>query len=72
MEKELFKINQLIILLDIFFIYISNVIPSPGFPSEKLLSHPHSPCSPTNPLLLPCSGIPLYWGLLRTKGLSSH
>ena len=27
-------------LLDIFFIYISNAIPFPGFPSENPLSHP--------------------------------
>jgi hypothetical protein len=32
-------------LLDIFFIYISNVIPFPGFPSKNPLSLPHS----TNP-----------------------
>jgi hypothetical protein len=39
-------------LLVIFFIYISNVIPFPGFPSENPLSPPPSPCSPTHPLLL--------------------
>jgi hypothetical protein len=48
-------------LLDIFFIYISNVIPVPGLPSEN--SHPiHlSPCSPTQPLLLSCPGASLHW-----------
>ena len=30
--------------LFIFFINISNVIPFPGFPSRKPLSHPPSPC----------------------------
>jgi hypothetical protein len=50
-------------LLDIFFIYISNVIPFPSFPSENPLSPPVSPCSPTHPLLLPGPGIPLYWGI---------
>jgi hypothetical protein len=50
-------------LLDVFFIYISNVIPFPGFPSENPLSHPPSPCSPTYPLPLPCPGIPLHWSI---------
>ena len=31
----------------IFFIYISNVIPFPSFPSENPLSSPPSPCSLT-------------------------
>jgi hypothetical protein len=31
-------------LLDIFFIYISNVILFPLYPPEKPLSHPSSPC----------------------------
>ena len=50
-------------LLDIFFIYISNVIPFLGFPSENPLSHPSSPYSSTHLLLLPCPGIPLHWGI---------
>jgi hypothetical protein len=50
-------------LFDIFFIYISNVIPFPGFTSENPLSPPPSPCSPTYPLPLPVPGIPLYWGI---------
>jgi hypothetical protein len=50
-------------LLDIFFIYISNVIPFPGFPSENPLSHLPSPCSPTYPLPLTCPGIPLHCGI---------
>jgi hypothetical protein len=39
---------QNVFYLDIFFIYISNVIPFPGFPSEK---HPAPPPHPllTNP-----------------------
>jgi hypothetical protein len=61
-----------IFLLDIFFIYISNVIPFPGFLSKK--APPPSPCSPTHPLLIPGPGIPPNWAysLHRTKGLSSH
>jgi hypothetical protein len=35
-----------------FFIYISNVVPFPSFPSENPLSPPPSPCSPIHPLLL--------------------
>jgi hypothetical protein len=50
-------------LLDIFFIYISNVIPFPGFPFENLLPSPF-PCSPTyHPLPLPGPGILLHWGI---------
>ena len=49
--------------LDIFFIYISNVIPFPSFLSENPLSLSQSPCSSTHPLLLPGPGIPLYWGI---------
>jgi hypothetical protein len=47
-----------IFLLDIFFIYISNIILFPSFPSENPLSPPYYPCSPTHPLLLPGPGIP--------------
>ena len=50
-----------VILLAIFFIYISNVIPFPGFPSENSL--PLFPFSPTHPHLLPGPGIPLHWGI---------
>ena len=49
--------------LDISFIYISNIIPFPGFPSENPLFPPTSPCYPTHPLPLPVPGIPLYWGI---------
>jgi hypothetical protein len=37
-------------LIDIFFIYISNVVPFPSFPSENTLSPSPSPCLPTHPL----------------------
>jgi hypothetical protein len=50
-------------LLSIFFIYISNVIPFPGFPFENPLSPSPSPCSPTHPLPIPGPGISLYWGI---------
>jgi hypothetical protein len=51
-------------LLDIFFIYISNVIPFPSFPSKIPLSpSPVSPCSSTHSLLLHCPGISLHWGI---------
>ena len=33
-----------IFILDIFFIYISNVIPIPSSPSRNTLSHPSYPC----------------------------
>jgi hypothetical protein len=70
--KILFKIHNfdvdfifsfLSFLLDIFFIYISNAIPFPSFPSKNPLSSPPSPCSSTHPLALPDPGIPLYWGI---------
>jgi hypothetical protein len=50
------------ILLDILFIYISNVILFPGFPSGNPLSHPPFPCfyegahPLTHPLMSLCSG----------------
>jgi hypothetical protein len=55
------------ILLDIFFIYISNVIP-------KILYNPHPSFPPTHSLLLPalafaCTGA---YDLCTTRGLSSH
>ena len=50
-------------LLDIFFIYISNVIPFPSFPSKIPYLLPLSHCSPTHPLPLPGPGIPLYLGI---------
>ena len=56
------------LLLDIFFIYISNVIPVPAFTSENPLSPPLSPCSPTHPLLLHCPGIPLHCGIKSSQG----
>jgi hypothetical protein len=49
-------------LLDIFFIYISKVIPFPSFPCEKSPIPSPPPSSPTYPLLLPCPGLPLHWG----------
>jgi hypothetical protein len=44
------------VLLDIFFIYISSAIPKSPYTLPL-------PCSPTNLLLLPGPGIPLYWGI---------
>jgi hypothetical protein len=50
-------------LLDIFFIYISPVIPFPSYCPENPLSPPHS-LGYTNHLLpLPGPGIPLQWGI---------
>jgi hypothetical protein len=49
------------ILLDIFFIHITNAIPFPGSPCENPLFPLYTPCSPTHPLLLPGLGIPLHW-----------
>jgi hypothetical protein len=54
-DKVVFFSNQ-ILLLDIFFIYISNAIP-------KVSCILLPPCSPTHPLLLLGPGIPLYWGI---------
>jgi hypothetical protein len=45
--------------VDIFFIYISNVIPFHVFPSKT--PHPLPLLLLTNPLPLPGPGIPLYW-----------
>ena len=59
----------LFILLDIFFIYTSNVFPFPGLTFGNSLSHPLSPClyegihPPTYPLPSSCPGLPLHWGI---------
>jgi hypothetical protein len=56
-------------LLDIMFIYISNTITFPGFPSAKCLSSCYSICfyvgapPATQPLQSYCLSIPLYWGI---------
>jgi hypothetical protein len=51
------------LFLDIFFIYISNIISFPGLTLHpKPLPHPSSPCLPS-PLLPSCPGIPLHWGM---------
>ena len=42
--KYLLSIVLFILLLNIFFIYISNVIPFPSFPSGTPLSHSSFPC----------------------------
>jgi hypothetical protein len=56
-------LGTILFLLDIFFIYVSNVITFPGFPSINTLSHSPYPCSPTHPLMLPGPVIPLYWAI---------
>ena len=56
-------------LLDILFIYISNVISFPSFPSTNFLSHLCCSCFyegaplPTQPLKPHCPSIPLHWGI---------
>jgi hypothetical protein len=59
---------EIILLLDIFFIYISNLssllICHLNFP----LYYPASPCSVTHPLWLPCPGIPLLEGIEVSQG----
>ena len=61
---------ELFFLLDIFLIYISNVIPFPGFPSKKYPLPPHQPThSYFLALAFPYTGAQ---SLQRTKGLSSH
>ena len=61
-------------LLNIYLIYISNVVPFSGFPYENPLSPPSSPCSPSHPHVRPGPGIPYTgeYSTYRTKGLSSH
>jgi hypothetical protein len=47
-------------LLDIFLIYILNVIPKVPYTLSP-------PWSLTHPLLLPGPGIPLYWGIWSSQ-----
>ena len=65
-------VPSLFLLSDIFYIYISNVIPFPDYPSKNPLSPPpaHQPTySYFLVLAFPYTGA---LSLLRTKGLSSH
>jgi hypothetical protein len=57
------------LLLDIFFIYISNVIAFPPFLSET--PYPIPLFLLTHPLLLPCPGIPLHWGIKSSQDQGS-
>ena len=60
-------------LLDIFFIYISNAFHIPGLPFRDSLSPPISPClyqgasPPTHPLPSSWAGIPLHWNIKYTQ-----
>ena len=60
--------------MDIFFIYISNVLPFPGSPFRNTLSHPSSPClyegapTPTHPIPSSDLGILLNCDIKKTSG----
>ena len=62
-------------LLDILFVYISNVISFPGFSSAKPLSHLSVQCfyegahSLIHPFLLHCLSIPLNWDIKPSQCL---
>jgi hypothetical protein len=55
-----FFFNLTIVLLDVFFIYISNAVPKVPYTFPP-------PCSPSHSLLLPGPGIPLYWGIIFAR-----
>ena len=57
-SRNFFFCDKKDFLLDIFFIYISNVIPFPSLPSENPLFPSPSPCSPTYPYLFPVLAFP--------------
>jgi hypothetical protein len=67
LKKTIAKILVLLhifnFLLAIFFIYISNVTPFPGFPSENPPIPSPKSLLTTHPLLLPGPGIPLHWDI---------
>jgi hypothetical protein len=52
-----------LLVLDIYFIYISTIVPFLGSPSEIPIFTLPCPCSPTRPHLLPGPGITLHWGI---------
>jgi hypothetical protein len=53
--EDMYPFLELIFLLDIFLIYISNAI--------QKVPHILPPHSPTHPLSLFGPGVPLYWGI---------
>jgi hypothetical protein len=61
--------SSFMFLLDIFIIYISNVISFPSFPSNSppLLFSPPSPAHQTT--LVPGPGIPLHWSIEHSPTL---
>jgi hypothetical protein len=61
------SIPLLLFFLDIFFIYISNVIPFPGFPFRNPLSLSHLFLLTYPPTPLPVHGIPPHWGFETSK-----
>jgi hypothetical protein len=58
-------------LLNIFSIYISNVILFPSFPYKNPLSPPPFPCSPTHPLPFLVLAFP-YTGIYLSPISPSH
>jgi hypothetical protein len=44
LESQAYIFTFFVVVVDIFFIYISNVFPFPGLPFGSPLSHPPSPC----------------------------
>lgn len=70
--KNIRCIINLLFLLDIFFIYISNVIPFPGSLQNPPITSPcFYECAPTCPLLLlsPFPGINVHWAIKSTQDL---
>jgi hypothetical protein len=66
-------ITKFTLFIRYLFIYISNAIPFPDFPSKN--PHPFpAPYSPTHPFSLPCPGFRLHWDIQASpdKGFSSH
>jgi hypothetical protein len=65
-EAGLMMIDFFIFLLDILCIFISNVIPFPGFSCGISLFHSPSPCfyeGAPHPPTTHSPGIPLHWGI---------
>ena len=71
-KKSWFIVMFSFLLLIRYFLYLHfKCYLLSWFPLQKAPIRSPSPCSPTHPLLLPCPGISLYWGIKPSQDQAS-